>query len=177
MRLATYNIEWMNTLFADDGTLLNDTGWSGRYGVTRADQIAALCQVFGAMDADAIMIIEAPDDGRTRSTVTALENFAAHAGLRARRAIIGFANDTQQEIALLFDPDVLTVRHDPMAQDDAPQFDTAFAIDLDIDATKDRVVFSKPPLGTQRRDGVGHAIHNDWRASEIQGAARRENAR
>jgi endonuclease/exonuclease/phosphatase family metal-dependent hydrolase len=158
MRLATYNIEWMNSLFADNGTLLNDTGWSGRYGVTRVDQIAALTHVFGALDADAIMMIEAPDDGLSRSTVIALENFAAHAGIRARRAIIGFANDTQHEIALLFDPDVMTVRHDPQAQEDAPQFDDAFAIDLDIDATMDRVVFSKPPLELSVKTASGTQV-------------------
>ena len=146
MRLATYNVEWMNNLFADNGALLDDMGWSGRHDIMRRDQIAALGVVFRAMDADAVMIIEAPDDNRTRSTVTALETFATHAGIRARKAIIGFANDTQQEIALLYDPDRMTVRHDPQAHADAPQFDTHFAIDLDIDATQDRVTFSKPPL-------------------------------
>ncbi|MEL6618599.1 MAG: endonuclease/exonuclease/phosphatase family protein [Pseudomonadota bacterium] len=146
MRIATYNVEWMNSLFADNGTLLNDTEWSARYNVTREDQIAALGVVFRALDADAVLVIEAPDDNGDRSTTPALEIFAEHMGLRARRAVIGFANDTQQEIALLYDPDVLRVRHDPQASETAPQFDTEFAIDLDIDATEDRVVFSKPPL-------------------------------
>ncbi|MEL6452694.1 MAG: endonuclease/exonuclease/phosphatase family protein [Pseudomonadota bacterium] len=146
MRIATYNIEWMNSLFDDAGALLNDGEWSARYNVTRADQLAALVRVFQALDADAVMIIEAPDDGRSRSTVRALEAFAAHAGLRARAAIIGFANDTQQEIALLYDPDALTVAHDPQDHPGAPRFDGTFAIDLDVDATEDRVVFSKPPL-------------------------------
>ncbi|WP_299730039.1 endonuclease/exonuclease/phosphatase family protein [uncultured Tateyamaria sp.] len=146
MRIATYNIEWMNSLFADDGSLLDDGGWSSRHDVTRADQIAALGVVFRALDADAVMVIEAPDDSRSRSAVPALETFASHAGLRARKAIIGFANDTQQEIALLYDPDVMRARHDPQTHAGAPAFDDAFAIDLDIDATQDRVVFSKPPL-------------------------------
>ena len=146
MRLATYNIEWMNSLFADDGTLLNDNERSGRHSVTRRDQIAALRRVFQAMDADGVMIIVAPDQGRRRDTVAALAPFAAHAGIRARRAVFGFANDTQQEIALLYDPDVLEMRHDPQTHPAAPQFDGEFAIDLDFDASEDRVVFSKPPL-------------------------------
>ncbi len=146
MRFATYNIEWMNSLFDDHGALLDDGGWSGRHDVTRSQQISALVTVFRAMDADAIMVIEAPDDGRTRSTVPALEIFSEAAGIRARKAIMGFPNDTQQEIALLYDPDVMTVRHDPQIHPSAPGFDDAFSIDLDIDATKDRVVFSKPPL-------------------------------
>jgi endonuclease/exonuclease/phosphatase family protein len=146
MRIATYNVEWMDNLFADNGDLLDDNGWSGRHDVTRAAQIAALGVVFRALDADAIMVIEAPDESRTRSTRLALENFAEHAGIRARVALIGFPNDTQQEIALLYDPDVLSARHDPQVHAGAPKFDGAFEIDLDIDATKDRVVFSKPPL-------------------------------
>ena len=61
MRIATYNIEWFNNLFDDDGVLLMDDGWSGRHDVTRAMQIEALGIVFAALDADAIMVIEAPD--------------------------------------------------------------------------------------------------------------------
>ncbi|MEL6887379.1 MAG: endonuclease/exonuclease/phosphatase family protein [Pseudomonadota bacterium] len=146
MRIATYNIEWMNGLFADDGSLWDDDQRAARYGVSRAEQTAALITVFQALDADAVLVVEAPDDSSSRSTAPALETFAEAAGLRARRAIIGFANDTQQEIALLYDPDALSVRHDPQASVDAPRFDNRFSIDLDIDATADDVVFSKPPL-------------------------------
>lgn len=146
MRIATYNVEWMNSLFDDNGTVLDDGAWSGRYNVTRAAQTAALGTVFTALDADAVMIIEAPDDSKDRDGARALENFAQWAGLRARKAIIGFGNNTQQEIALLYDPDVLSVAHDPQMAADAPRFDGKFAIDLDIDASKDNVTFSKPPL-------------------------------
>ena len=155
MRFATYNVEWMNSLFADDGSLLDDAEWSARYNITREDQIAALTVVFQALDADAVMVIEAPDDNSTRSTVPALETFADRAGLRARRAIIGFANDTQQEIALLYDPDTLEVVHDPQVHEGAPRFDDRFAIDLDIDATADEVMFSKPPLELAARTKNG----------------------
>lgn len=146
MRVATYNVEWMDALFADDGSLLLDQEWSRRHDVTRRDQAGALRSVFRALDADAVMIIEAPDESRHRDCVRALENFAKWAGLRARKAILGFGNDTQQEIALLYDPDLLSVAHDPQTATDAPGFDEDFAIDLDIDATKDIVTFSKPPL-------------------------------
>jgi len=146
MRIVTYNIEWMNSLFADDGTLYDDDVRAGRYGVTRAEQTEALATVFRALDADAVLVVEAPDDSRSRSTVPALEIFAETIGIRARRAVIGFANDTQQEIALLYDPDVLQVRHDPKDAADAPRFDQSFEIDLDTDAKAEAVVFSKPPL-------------------------------
>ncbi|MEB8385904.1 endonuclease/exonuclease/phosphatase family protein [Rhodobacteraceae bacterium KMM 6894] len=153
MRLATYNIEWFNALFDDAGTLLDDDAWSARYNVTRADQAEAIGKVLTALDADAVMIIEAPDHNGRRSTVTALEGFAARMGLRARRALVGFTNDTQQEIALLYDPDAMTVAHDPIGPvggqtegGPAPRFDSTFRIDLDVDARADVVQFSKPPL-------------------------------
>lgn len=153
MRIATYNVEWFNTLFDDAGHLLDDDGWSARRDVRRRDQIAALGIVFTAMDADAIMVIEAPDQNGRRSTVKALETFAATVGVRARKAIIGFPNDTQQEIALLYDPDRLNVRHDPQGEPtgkqgarDAPRFDGVFRWDLDVDAAPDLIRYSKPPL-------------------------------
>lgn len=153
MRLVTYNVEWFNALFDDAGALLDDGEWSARHNVTRSEQLAALGVVFTALDADAVMVVEAPDQNGRRDTVRALETFARVMGLRARRAVMGFENDTQQELALLYDPDVLRVRHDPQGEAtgqkgarDAPRFDGVFRIDLDIDATEDLVTFSKPPL-------------------------------
>lgn len=165
MRIATYNVEWFNTLFDDAGEMLADDGWSGRQDVTRVQQLEALGKVFTALDADAIMVIEAPDQSKHRDTVVALERFAAWAGLRARRALLGFGNDTQQEIALMYDPDVLTVRHDPIGDPtgrrggiEAPRFDGVFRIDLDVDATEDLVRFSKPPLEVAARTASGAEV-------------------
>ena len=76
----------MSSLFDDDNRLINDGGWSARHDVTRAMQTAALGAVFQAMDADAVMVIEAPDQSRTRSTVQALEAFAEHFALRTTHA-------------------------------------------------------------------------------------------
>jgi endonuclease/exonuclease/phosphatase family metal-dependent hydrolase len=153
MRLATYNVEWFANLFDDRDRLIGGDGWSGRQNVTRAAQTEALGIVFTALDADAIMVVEAPNSGRRQSTVRALEHFAKTFDLRTSKAKIGFANDTQQEIALLYDPDALRVRHDPQGDETgrkgsrvAPRFDSTFRIDLDIDATEDLVRFSKPPL-------------------------------
>ena len=153
LRLATYNVEWFNALFDDAGRLLRDKSPSERHAVTREDQIAALGTVFKALDADAVMIIEAPDTHGKRSTVTALERFAAHFNLRARKAIIGYSSDTEQEIALLFDPARLGVAHDPKGapvdkrgQSDAPRFDGIYHYDLNGDGQRETVRFSKPPL-------------------------------
>jgi len=153
VRLATWNVEWFNSLFDDAGHLLDDAGWSGRWNITRAAQTAALGAVFRALNADAVMVIEAPDTSRGRDGGRALERFAQAFGLRARRALLGFANETQQEIAFLYDPDVMTACHAPGgrafgvrgARDD-PRFDGVFHIDLDVDAAPESVVWSKPPL-------------------------------
>jgi endonuclease/exonuclease/phosphatase family metal-dependent hydrolase len=165
MRIATYNVEWFAALFDGHDRLYDDDAASGRWQVTRAQQTAALGRVFAALDADGIMVIEAPDTGRGHNTLTALENFAARFGLRARAAVMGFANDTQQEIAFLFDPDVLSARHDPQGAPagpqgahGAPRFDTSMLIDLDVDATHDRIIFSKPPLELAVETHAGFAF-------------------
>lgn len=153
MRLATYNVEWFNALFDDDGRLLEDAAPSARHGVTRADQLAALGIVFAALDADAVLVVEAPDESRRRSTVRALETFARVCGLRARRAVIGFPSDTEQEIALLYDPDAILPQHDPQGAPtgkkgsaEAPRFDGVFRVDLDGDGAEETVTFARPPL-------------------------------
>lgn len=158
IRLATYNVEWFDSLFDDDGTPLLTSEWSSRRDVTRVAQLEALAHVFRAMDADAVLIVEAPDANLRRSGTRALESFAAQFGLRTRRAVMGFANDTQQEIALLYDPDQLSAAHDPGETPGAPRFDEAFEIDLDVDAQHDRVVFSKPPLELAMRTARGAAL-------------------
>jgi endonuclease/exonuclease/phosphatase family metal-dependent hydrolase len=165
MRIATYNVEWFNSLFDRDGGLMEDSGWSARYRVTRADQLGALGIVFTAIDADAVMIIEAPDNNRRHKTVAMLERFAERYELRTRRALIGYENETQQEIALLYDPDAITVAHDPIGLPDqpvdgmaSPRFDSSYQIDLDIDATLDLVQFSKPPLEIAAKSAAGTAF-------------------
>lgn len=146
MRIATYNIEWFANLFDEENQLVLDDSWSSRRDVTKAQQAVAVAHVLRSMDADAILVVEAPDQNGKRSTVAALEGFAAHFGLRTSDAIIGFSNDTQQELALLYDPTVLSARHDPKSSPDAPRFDQELGIDLDVDERSDTVRFSKPPL-------------------------------
>ncbi|MDX5403819.1 MAG: endonuclease, partial [Rhodobacterales bacterium] len=153
MRIATYNVEWFNTLFDDAGQPLVDDAPSGRQGVSRARQFEALGIVFTALNADAVLVIEAPDHNGRRATVAALEWFAQAFDLRVKQTVIGFPNDTQQEIALMFDPFVITPRHDPLGEatgkkgsDACPRFDGVLRIDLDLDGSEDLVSFSKPPL-------------------------------
>lgn len=159
LRFATYNVEWFDTLFDDDGRLTEDDRWSGRREVTRAQQTAALGAVFQALDADAVLVVEAPDEGRVRQSVRALEHFADRFGLRARRAVMGFKSDTQQELTLLYDPDRLRARHDPQGPDmGARRFDGTYQLDLDTDADPDPIRFSKPPVELALETESGTAL-------------------
>jgi hypothetical protein len=139
-RIATWNIEWANMLFDDDGGMRVDAEPSARHKTTRAQQLAGITQVLSALDSDIVLVVEAPDTNGKRTTVRALETLAAHAGLRARRAMIGFASETEQEIALLFDPDRIAARHDPQHSLTTPRFDAT------LPGAQGPVRFSKPPL-------------------------------
>ena len=88
-RLATYNVEWFNALFDNDDNLLADRGWSARHNIRRRDQARSIARVLRAMDPDAILIVEAPDNNHRRSSVRALENFARHYRLRGATATFG----------------------------------------------------------------------------------------
>ena len=153
MRLATYNVEWFASLFDQKNKLIHDGSWSGRHNVTKSQQIEALGTVFQALDADGIMVIEAPNSGGSQSSKVALENSAQHFKLRQNTALVGFENDTQQEITFLFDPTKMEAYHDPQGRESgaegsrvAPRFDSTFKLDLNTDAEPDTVTFSKPPL-------------------------------
>lgn len=163
LRIAAYNIEWFGNLFDDDDRLIADETWSARWNITRRRQGAAIAEVMRAVDADIFQIVEAPDQDRRHSCVAALEGFAATFGLRQRRALIGFENDTRQELALLYDPDRASARHMPRgvrydapeappepgtlsADAYAPRFDGDLPLDIDLDGVIDFHRFSKPPL-------------------------------
>jgi hypothetical protein len=137
LRLATYNVDWFTELFDEDGAFLNNDSLSVRHDISKAQQFAAIGAVLAALDADAVMIIEGPDQSETRSAALALENFAAHFKLRACRALVGFTSNTRQEIVLIYDPEVMSVRHDPMGDADkssaAPRFDFEYLYDLNGD--------------------------------------------
>ncbi len=165
MRVATYNVEWFDALFDEENRLRLDRGKSGRHSVTRARQAKSLGRVFNALDADLVMVVEAPDSHKNRDTKVALEGFARHFGLRANRCEMGFENQTQQEIACLYDPTKLQVRHDPIGaatgkkgSSDAPRFDGVFRWDLDVDAKSDPIRFSKPPLELAVETTAGHYL-------------------
>lgn len=165
LRIAAYNIEWFAGLFDEDDTLILDDSWSARHGVVKRRQAEAVAEVIRAVDADIMLIVEAPNDGRNQSCVAALETFAAHFGLRQSKAMIGFPNGTTQELALICDPARLSARHDPRGakwappstglrlrldslgpMTRAPRFDGVLPLDIDEDGLVDLHQFSKPPV-------------------------------
>jgi endonuclease/exonuclease/phosphatase family metal-dependent hydrolase len=159
LRLACYNIAWFARLFDRHNRLVDDLEWSELHNVTRRRQAEAIAEVLRRVDADCFAIIEAPNSGRRQSCVAQLAGFAEHFDLRQRAALIGFANPTHQEIALLFDPDRISAEHAPIGEvlDEAvassgelpfgaPRFDSVFPADLDGDGVVELHRFSKPPL-------------------------------
>lgn len=153
MRLMSYNIEWFDDHFEPDNT---------PKATVRAQKVFdALRTLFLAIDPDVIGITEGPNTTTTtgnRSTVAALENFAAAQGLRQSRALLGFPSAGRQEIALLYDPAVLTFRHDPGGRSGAaknPPFDERFEIDSDADGIREIYRHYRPPLEVraERADG------------------------
>jgi hypothetical protein len=152
LRLATWNIEWFNALFDDHGRLHDDDAPAARYGVSRAQQTAAIAIVLSALDADGVLVIEGPDTNGRHSSVRALEGFARRFGLRTRKALIGTPSETEQEIVFLHDPDRIAARPDPQGSlhpgpdDGPPRFDGVWRYDLDTDRAPETIRFSKPPL-------------------------------
>ncbi len=153
MRIATYNVEWFEDLFDKHNNLLLDRNWSRRYDVKRVDQATAIADVIRRVDADIMLIVEAPNTGRTQNTVKALEKFTKHFGLRQKAAAMGYANDTHQELAVIYDPFAVSVSHDPQGvisngskSAQAPRFDGKFRYDVDIDGKDEVFEFSKPPI-------------------------------
>jgi len=153
MRIATYNVEWFANLFDKTDALLLDDEWSGRDDVRRAEQIEAIAKVLVAINADLVLIVEAPNSGRAQSSGRALEGFARTFDLRCKKALEGFANTTHQELTILYDPFVCDLHHAPVGTASGPgkdpadtRFDATLRLDLDIDGVADSVVFSKPPI-------------------------------
>ena len=165
MRVATYNVEWFTELFDKNDKLLLDKEWSRRYRVTRMDQADAIAKVIEKVDADIMLIVEAPNTGNTNDTLRALNNFTKHYGLRQSASAIGFVNETHQELAVIYDPATVSVTHDPLGPVSngdsimsAPRFDSHFLYDVDVDGKPEIHVFSKPPIELLVEDKINGGV-------------------
>jgi hypothetical protein len=112
----------------------------------------AVKAVLELLEADLIALIEAPNTTTTtgiQDTVTKLENFAQWAGLSTRKALIGFPSPGRQEIAVIYNPDKMTVSHSPggrSASRSNPPFDGELFFDTDDDNIKEVYKHYRPPL-------------------------------
>jgi endonuclease/exonuclease/phosphatase family metal-dependent hydrolase len=182
LRIACYNVAWFARLFDRRNRLVDDRRPAMLPEVTRHRQAEAIAAVLGRVDADCYAIVEAPNEGSRQSCVAELEGFAARFGLRQRAALIGFESPTEQEIALLFDPDRIGARHAPLGEvlDEhkaatgalpfgAPRFDGVFPLRRDGGIALHR--FLRPPLEARVEDrvtGLGFrliALHLQSRAA------------
>jgi endonuclease/exonuclease/phosphatase family metal-dependent hydrolase len=161
MRVATYNIEWFDHFFTDDNHLHPDDHelGSGRDATTVRERLAHLRTVLGALDADLIGIVEAPNTLKSgnKSTTACLERFAQVIGLRASKAAMGYISPGSQELAVLYDPNAVTVQHDPGGSNRVPAFDQPFEIDSDEDGIREIHQHYRPPFElkvTRSADGL-----------------------
>lgn len=143
IRLCTYNIEWFDHLFNSNN--------SPKTGQKVVDRFDAITKVFNEINADLIGIVEAPNSTASgaQSTVAKLENFASQYGLRTTKAKTGYISGGKQEIAVLFDPTVLTVSHTPGGSTNSksnPRFNGEFYFDTDDDRIKEVYKHYRPPL-------------------------------
>ena len=143
LRLCAYNIEWFNHLFNKDNTL--------RSGSDEQKKINAIANVLLQINPDFAGIIEAPNtsaDGQ-ESTVIKLENFAQSTNLPLNKAVTGYISGGTQEIAILYNPNKLTVTHDPGGVSNSkgnPPFDGELFYDTDNDRIKEVYKYYRPPL-------------------------------
>jgi len=153
MKVMAYNIEWFDDHFEPDNNLKSSQEAKKKFN--------GVASVITAIDADIIGITEAPNTTTTtgeRSTVRALENFAAQHGLRQSKAIIGFPSPGRQEIALLYDPNIVTAEHNPGGSPGTvqnPRFNESFQADSDGDGINELYKHYRPPLEAKitRSDG------------------------
>ncbi len=153
MRVMAYNIEWFDDHFEPDNSLKNTQESQSKFN--------GVSSVISTIDPDIVGITEAPNTTTTtgqKNTVQALENFASQYGLRQSRAMIGFPSPGRQEIAILYDPNVVTATHEPGGRAGAvknPRFDEQFQVDSDGDKINELYKHYRPPLEAKitRTDG------------------------
>ena len=86
--------------------------------------------------------------------------------------MIGFPSPGRQEIAILFDPNVVTAAHDPGGNAGTvknPRFDEAFQADSDGDNIKELYKHYRPPLEAKitRLDGGADSPTKVWNPYQL----------
>jgi predicted extracellular nuclease len=145
IRICSYNVEWFDDLFETDNSLKTTTDATPR--------LQAIRDVLGVIDADIVGILEAPNTTTTtgnQDAVAKLNNFlASFPGLRTTNALAGFISAGRQELVCLFDPNVVTMAHNPGGGGVTnPRFDGELRVDTDNDRISEHYKMYRPPLET-----------------------------
>ena len=141
MRLAVYNIEWFDKLFEKDNSLKTDT--------ESRQRLTAIAEVIATIKPDILGIVEAPNhmNNGSKKTTACLQNFSSQFNLNLSRSLIGFPSPGQQEIAVMFNPQVCQLSHNPDGNGKKnPPFNESFEFDTDDDRIKEVYKFYRPPL-------------------------------
>ncbi len=149
VKVCCYNGEWLDELF-DPQNEFDVEGEGDHTYKSKADRLAAVKTVLKNIDADLFGVVEAPNTilSAEKSAVTCMEKLCQAAEINARKAIIGFPSAGSQEIALLYDPDKLEVKHAPGGTGSRtnPTFKDRYYVDTDDDGIKEEYKFYRPPL-------------------------------
>ncbi|HGX92217.1 MAG TPA: hypothetical protein ENK35_02755 [Candidatus Tenderia sp.] len=156
LRICTYNIEHFDKRFNSDNTL--------KLRGKSKEALTSLKEIVATIDPDILGIVEAPNTSLSsdKSTVECLENFAQWAGLRQSKALIGYPSAGQQELALLYDPDKVTLQHSPGGRRSSksnPRFNEELYFDTDNDNIKEVYKFYRPPLEAKVSYGEGQELY------------------
>lgn len=146
IRVATWNIEHFNRYFNSDNSLKTTEDAQKKFGA-----IAEIMKEH--LKADIIGITEAPNtttSSGNQDGVAKLENFAAAHGLTTRKGLIGYISRGSQELIFLYDPDKMSLSHEPEGSTSSkkknPRFDLEFQYDTDYDKILEIYTHYRPPL-------------------------------
>lgn len=142
LRVANWNIEWMNRWFAadDDGPARFRTSQEISGVTDIADLAKRVAKVIQDMDADLVNIQEGPS---RRSEM----NLFVGSYLNEEYEVIGPAGKGQQKLYTLVRKDSQAIRHAWRIEEELEvDFNDVWEVDIDSDLVVDEYSFTRPPL-------------------------------
>jgi endonuclease/exonuclease/phosphatase family metal-dependent hydrolase len=151
IRICTYNIEWFNDIFNADNTLKQfNTAVKKEKELDEKRQ--AVITVLQTVLPDIVGIVEAPNTTTTsgaQDCAIKLKNFMNSFGWTNYEVCMGYISRGQQELAIIYNADKVTVTHvpggDPKTKSNPP-FDAELYFDTDDDDIEEVYTMYRPPL-------------------------------
>ena len=163
IKIAEYNVEWMNRLF-DDGVPINvdipDDRAESRLTKEEAATLKSkrLAAVLKYIDADIIAIVEGPDTLKsgTKTASGQIEDWISvfMPGVRNYEAKHGFPSPGRQELAVIYDRDKFVVEHTPEGRN---AFNEKFLVDTLEQDIHEQYSHFRPPLEVTVKDKVNNS--------------------